>query len=379
MNASWKLFLHKMGDVWHYSVFGIDLGRWIIAVGIVIASLVLRNALAHFVVNRLRPFTEKTETKWDDAVLNAIERPLQLAPVILGVIVVKQYLGVSGIWEVFLLKSIQSVVVLAIFWTLYNLVNPLSVLFDRLSHLFSLSMIYWLVNALRAGLIFMGSATVLGIWGIQIGHIIAGLGLFGVAVALGAQDLFKNLISGILILAERRFQIGDWIRVEGVVEGTVETIGFRSTRIRQFDKAPVFVPNADLSDNSVINFSQMTYRRISWVIGLEYRTTVAQLRTIRSEVEAWLMTHEAFIHPPVAPLFVRISDFSDSSIDMMVYCFTRTTVWGEWLKLKEDLACAIKEIVERNNTGFAFPSQSIYMETLPDGAPSMAENCTQRG
>ncbi len=368
-----------MRDVWHHGVFGIELERWVIAVGLVIASLVLRNVLAHFVVNRLRPFTEKTETKWDDAVLNAIERPLRLAPFILGVIVAKQYLGITGIWEVFLLKSIKSVVVLAIFWTLYNLMDPVSAVFNRLSHLFSQSMIYWLVNALRAGLIFMGSATVLGIWGIQIGHIIAGLGLFGVAVALGAQDLFKNLISGILILAERRFQIGDWIRVEGVVEGTVETIGFRSTRIRQFDKAPVFVPNADLSDNSVINFSQMTYRRISWVIGLEYRTTVAQLRTIRKEVEDWLMTHEAFIHPPVAPLFVRISDFSDSSIDMMVYCFTRTTIWGEWLKLKEDLACAIKEIVERNHTGFAFPSQSIYMETLPDGAPAMAENCTRRG
>ena len=127
-------------------------------------------------------------------------------------------------------------------------------------------------------LAWFGAATILEIWGIKIGPILAGLGLFGVAVALGAQDLFKNLISGFLVIAEKRFNPGDWIRVDGEVEGTVETINFRSTLVRRFDKAPVFVPNSKLSDNSVINFSSMTFRRIYWVIGVEYRTTVDQLR-----------------------------------------------------------------------------------------------------
>ena len=122
-------------------------------------------------------------------------------------------------------------------------------------------MMDWLVKAVKAVLFFIGVATVLDVWGIKIGPIIAGFGLFGVAVALGAQDLFKNLISGILILGERRFMRGDWIKVDGVVEGTVENIGFRSTLVRRFDLAPVYVPNAKLSDGSVTNFSKMTFRR----------------------------------------------------------------------------------------------------------------------
>jgi len=98
------------------------------------------------------------------------------------------------------------------------------------------------------GCLFLGFATVLQVWGIQVGPILAGLGLFGVAVALGAQDLFRNLIGGLCVLIEKRFKVGDWIMVDGVVEGTVEHIGFRSTKVIRFDLSPVFVPNQKLSD-----------------------------------------------------------------------------------------------------------------------------------
>ena len=117
--------------------------------------------------------------------------------------------------------------------------------------------------------------------------------LIGVAVALGAQDLFKNLISGFLIIAEKRFNIGDWIKVEGVVEGTVEAIGFRSTFVRRFDKAPVYIPNAKLSDNSLINFSSMSHRRIYWRIGVQYRTTIEMLREIRDNIENYIIEMRA--------------------------------------------------------------------------------------
>ena len=220
-------------------------------------------------------------------------------------------------------------------------------------------------------LAWFGAATILEIWGIKIGPILAGLELFGVAVALGAQDLFKNLISGILVIAEKRFNPGDWIRVDGEVEGTVETINFRSTLVRRFDKAPVFVPNSKLSDNSVINFSSMTFRRIYWVIGVEYRTTVDQLRIIRDGIENYILESDDFAKPPKVPTFVRIDKFSDSSIDIMVYCFTKTTVWGEWLQIKEALAYGVKEIVEGAGTAFAFPSRSIYMETVAGEKPEV--------
>ena len=165
----------------------------------------------------------------------------------------------------------------------------------------------------------------------------------------------RNLIAGILILGERRFARGDWVKVDGVAEGVVEAIGFRSTLVRQFDKAPIYVPNAMLSDNALINYARMTQRRIYWMIGVEYRTTIDQLRRIRDEIEAFIAEDAAFAQPPEVLRFVRIDRFSESSIDIMVYCFTKTTSWGEWLAEKERLAYRIKEIVEGAGTGFALP------------------------
>ena len=118
----------------------------------------------------------------------------------------------------------------------------------------------------------------------------------------------------------------------------------------------------------VTNFSEMTHRRIYWKIGVEYRTSIDQLRTIREGIEAYIMGNDSFAKPPQVPTFVRIDSFSDSSIDILLYCFTRTTVWGEWLAIKEDLAYEIKQIVEGAGSGFAFPSQSLYVEALPGQA-----------
>ena len=198
------------------------------------------------------------------------------------------------------------------------------------------------------------------LWGIKIGPIIAGLGLFGVAVALGAQDLFKNLISGILVLVEKRFKMGDWIQVEGVIEGVVEKIGFRSTTIRKFDKSLAIIPNFQFAENAVVNFSQTTNWRIRWSITLQYNTTVDQLKKVRDEIEKYINKSEDFnINLGVA---VRIEKFSDSSIDLLVRCFTASDSWTNWLEVKERLAIAIKQIVENNGASFAFPSQSIYVE-----------------
>ena len=165
--------------------------------------------------------------------------------------------------------------------------------------------------------------------------------------------------------------VGDWIRVDGVVEGTVETIGFRSTAVRQFDKALVQVPNASLADNAVINFSEMTHRRIYWKLGVIYGTTVDQLRYIRDQIEAYILNGDDFAKPPEVSTFVRIDSFGDSSIDIMVYCFTKTTVWGEWLAAKERLAYRIKEIVQEAGSEFAFPSTSIYLESFPGDQPEV--------
>ncbi len=358
-------------DVWNKGLLQTSFGHIFVALGIVVLALLVRKLFVKLVFGWLRRMAAKSRTTLDDEALAVLERPMSLIPVVAGLYFAADYLDLSGGIEAFTDRLIRSLIVFVIFWAFRNLVAPLSTVLRQVERYLTTSMVEWLLKAINVALIFIGAATVLEIWGIHIGPIIAGLGLFGVAVALGAQDLFKNLISGLLIIAERRFNPGDWVKVDGQVEGTVETIGFRSTLIRQFDKAPVYVPNSKLSDNSLINYSKMSHRRIYWVIGVEYRTTVDQLRRIRDGIEAYIHESDAFDATPAVPTFVRIDRFSDSSIDIMVYCFTRTTVWGEWLAIKEALAYEIKRIVEEAGSGFAFPSQSVYVETLPSERPEI--------
>jgi MscS family membrane protein len=363
---SWKEFWAVVTDVWEKGLYGIDIGRITVAVLILLAFLVIRRIFSRVFIHRISLLTQKTATPLDDEALDVLRKPVSFIPVVVGVYFATEYLDLSGGLEIFADRLIRSLIVFVIFWGIVKLIQPLSVFVRNLEKFFTQPMVDWLIKAINILFIFIGAATILEIWGIKIGPIIAGLGLFGVAVALGAQDLFKNLISGILVIAERRFRPGDWIKVENVVEGTVENIGFRSTVVRRFDKAPVYVPNSKLSDSSTINFSGMTHRRIYWVITVEYRTTVDQLRHIRDGIEEYVLESDEFAHPPEVPVFVRIDQFSDSAIDIMLYCFTKTTVWGEWLEIKERLAYKIKEIVEGAGSGFAFPSQSVYVESFPD-------------
>ena len=178
-------------------------------------------------------------------------------------------------------------------------------------------------------------------------------------MALGAQDLFKNLISGILVLVEKRFKMGDWILVEGIIEGIVERIGFRSTTIRKFDKSLAIIPNFQFAENAVINVSQTTNWIISWVITLQYDTTVDQLKIIRDKIEEYIRSHGDF--DSKIGYAVRVDKFSDSSIDMYVRCFTNSDSWENWLEVKERLAIEIKQIVEKNGEYLLLSQVNLFM------------------
>lgn len=369
--AQLQTFLGLVKDVWENGVLGQSLSDWLVAMVIFLFFLFSRKIVRRMILRRVAKAAKKSKNKVDDKLIQALKDPLEFIPVILGLFFALEYLAFDQAMAMFLAKIVKSLIIFDIFWALYNMVVPFSGTLKRLERLFTSAMIDWLIKAIRFGLLFIGFAAILDTWGVKIGPVLAGLGLFGVAVALGAQDMFKNLISGLLILAEKRFLPGDWVKVEGVVEGTVETIGFRSTMIRRFDKAPVYVPNAKLADTAVINFSQMTHRRIVWVIGIEYSASVEQLKTIRDRIEEYILNSEEFAKPPQVPTFVRIDKFNDSSIDIMLYCFTNTTVWAEWLKIKEQLAYRIKDIVEDAGSGFAFPSQSVYVESMPSDKPDL--------
>lgn len=306
--------------------------------------------------------TSKTEAEFDDKMGEAVSPPLTLLPVAAGVFFAGEALNLSGLAGVVAASVAQTLFAVTVFWALLNLVAPVYDAMKSLQSALNPSMMQWIKRSTRVMLWLIGGATILELWGIRVLPIIAGLGLLGVAVALGAQDLFKNLISGLLILGEQRFCKGHWVKVDGVVEGTVEEIGFRSTKIRQFDRAPVYVPNAAFADAAVVNFGEMPNRRISWTIGLEYRTSAEALSRIRDRVEAVIQDDERFLPSEEAPQLVRLDAFADSSINLLVYCFTRTRDWAEWLAVKEELLLRLKEIVEEEGAGFAFPSSSVYLE-----------------
>ncbi len=365
---SFNDFVTLLNDVWEYGFYGVDIGKIIFAFLIFFFFLLIRRLFSKLIINRLKALARQTETDLDDLVIDALEHPLRFIPIVIGVFLATEVLVLTESLQQGAYNLNRSLITFNVFWILYKLAGPLSQAFSGLRGVFTESMIVWLIKAMRALIFFLGAASVLEIWGIAVAPLIAGLGLFGVAIALGAQDVFKNLIAGLFIIGEKRFHPGDWVQVAGVVEGTVEDIGFRTTTIRRFDKAPVFVPNSTLSDNAVINFTRMTHRRIYWKIGLVYHTSIDQLRDIRQKIEAIILNNDNFAQPPEVSTFVRIDSFNDSSIDLMLYCFTKTTKWGEWLEIKENLALEVKEIVESAGSSFAFPSQSLYLETIPTGA-----------
>ncbi|MBO6633713.1 mechanosensitive ion channel family protein [Parvibaculum sp.] len=358
-------YWYLVEDVWRTGVLGYNVGDILVAVGIFGLFFVLRGLFTRFVIAIADRWVERTETKIDDYIRDAIRNPLRFLFLALGFFFATEYLSFEDVARTFTENLNRSLIIIAIFWALFNCVTPVSQGLKILERVLTPEILDWLIAGAKTTVVLIAVATILQTWGIQVAPIIAGLGLFGVAVALGAQDLFKNLIGGMSILIERRFGFGDWIKVDGVVEGNVEKIGFRSTLVRQFDKAPVFVPNQHLSDNSVINYSAMSYRRISWVIGVEYRTTHDQLQRICDDIRSYIEATDDFAQPPAAPLFVRVDSFGASSIDIIVYCFTKSTSWGDWLEVKEALAYRVKQIVEGAGTGFAFPSRSIYVETIP--------------
>jgi len=346
--------------VWKKGILGVDIFQILIGLGIFLIFLLFRGLISKVIIGRLKKIAKRTTNKLDDTFVQAMEGPARFFPIVIGFFIASYYLEFSPESQSFIDNVNKSLITILIFWLMHQFIQPVTYLLGGLEKLLTRELIGWIVKALKILIFILGAAAVLELWGIKIGPIIAGLGLFGVAVALGAQDLFKNLISGILVLVEKRFKVDDWIIVEDIIEGIVERIGFRSTVVRKFDKSLAIIPNFQFAENAVINVSATTNWIISWVITLQYNTTVEQLKKIRDEIEKYITTSKDY--KTSLGHAVRVDKFSDSSIDMYIRCFTVTDDWDEWLKVKERLAIEIKQIVEKNNASFAFPSQSIYVE-----------------
>ncbi len=348
-------------NVWNQGLLGVGVTEIIVSLLIFITGAITRAFFVGTVLKRLERLTDDTESEIDDALLESLKKPLGYIPITVAIYLIAIYLPLSGMAELFATNLIKAMIAFTIFSALANSVAPVFQAFTT-STVLTESMTKWLERAARLIIWIVGIGIIFDIFGIQIGPLVAGLGLFSVAVALGAQDFFKNLISGLLIIGENRFQPGDRIEVPGQIHGIVEDIGFRSTLIRMFDTAPMLVPNKDLSDVSVINHGNMLYRRISWTINLTYSTTQEQLSIICNQISKYIESNDQFIENPNQESFARTEELAASSIDLRVLCYSNPVGFTDFSKIKQNLIFEIIKIVRTNGSEFAYPSRSIYIE-----------------
>ena len=361
MNFIENLYLQIL-KVFSDGVFGMSLGDLAIIFLSIIISLLIRSIVARILVNKVKSIVSKTGNKIDDKLFEALVPPFRLLPIVIVFLAITLYFDIESTLGIYFQKINNTLSTIFVFWLIHQAIIPFSNLFNRLEKVLTKGLVLWIVKSLKYLIIFLGIVAVLEVWGIKIGPVIAGLGLFGVAVALGAQDLFKNLISGIMILLEKRFQLGDVINVPGHTEGTVEHIGFRSTLIRKFDSTPITIPNYIFAEAPILNYTNRKYRRINWTIGLEYSSTLDQIKKLTDTISSYIDTSEDFIVNDNYKSFVRLEKFNHSSIDILVLCFTSTKDWNKYLEIKEKLGMEIKVKVDEIGLNFAFPSQSIYIE-----------------
>ena len=353
-------FIEILKETWNEGIRGFGIGEIIICLVIIVVSWLIGRLLSTKLIDWLSKKAGQTDNRLDDKILESLRNPLGLIPIVFGFYLITFYLPLEGSVDFFATTIVKMLVIFTIFSALANLCGPLLSLLDN--KWMTEAMVDWLRKTLEVLIWIIAAAMILDIWGIQVGPIIAGLGLFGVALALGAQDVFKNIFAGIFILSENRFQKGDRIRIGDSLHGIVDHIGFRSTTVRLFDSSPVFVPNADLSDAQVVNHQMMEIRRLDWTINLTYSTKIDQLKSICLDIESYIKDKKNLPVDLTKDNFVKVSELGASSIDLKLICHTDPVGFADFSDLKEKLIFKIIEAVESNGSDFAFPSQSIYVE-----------------
>ena len=349
--------------------FGLLSDGW--RAGVLIFLLVLGTATVAFIVSRLILAIENkfksTKNKWDDAFLHAARRPVVAFVWLQGVYWAAEVAHHFSDAEVFKANGtvLQIGFVWVLVWFLFGLVKEIEKVLTSPIKMRK-PMDYTTVNAisklLRAVIIITAVLTALQTLGFSISGVLAFGGVGGIAVGFAAKDLLANFFGGFIIHLDRPFKVGDWIRSpDRNIEGTVEHIGWRLTTIRTFDKRPLYVPNAVFTTIAVENPSRMTNRRISETIGIRY-ADVHSMQKIVEEIREMLKNHEEIDSNQT--LIVNFLAFNASSLDIMLYTFTKTTEWVRFHEIKEDVLLKVSDIIESHGAEIAFPTRTLH---LPDG------------
>ncbi len=336
--------------------------RIAIALVIFLLFFLLRYLVAVWIIPSLVKLTKRTATTVDDELIDILTPPLRLFLTVTGLFLAFKVLIVKESINFFLIKLFKSYIIFTFCWTL---LRAESVFGKALKKIFitrkmstAITFIPVFNKFIKAMVLTLGFLVIIQEWGFNIGALITGLGIGGVAVALAARDTVANFFGSLMILFDTPFRIGDWIETSKM-EGVVEDIGFRSTKVRTFAQALVSVPNSILANEVITNWSKMGKRRITYKIGIKYSTPVEKIRKIVDAVRNMLENHNEIDKQTI---FVYFDEFADSSLNIFLYFFTKTINWQKYLEVREDVNLKILEIFEKEGVEFAFPSTSVYIE-----------------
>ncbi len=330
--------------------------------------VVFLTLLASFVAGRflirMEKRAEETKTLWDDALFFSLTSPTRWMIMLLGMSYAALILAGFAGWEIQdqigLIRRIGIIALITWFMTGFisraekNFMDP-----DYCRKPMDQTTASALGRLLRIAVIITSVLVIMQALEYSISGLLAFGGVGGIAVGFAAKDLLANFFGGLMIYLDRPFSVGDWVRSpDKDIEGTVEDIGWRLTRIRTFDKRPLYVPNSTFAQISVENPSRMTNRRIKENIGIRYDDTY-KLSEIVNDVKTMLESHEEIDQNTT--LIVNLNSFAPSSLEFFVYCFTKTTEWVRYHEIKQDVMLKILAIIESHGAECAFPTTSLHV------------------
>ncbi len=341
-------------------------GLWVFEVFVVVFITLVVNVVLVSFLRRIELKCEQTNNLWDDILINAVRKPAAFMIWVVGISWAVELVDAES--ETNLLSAAEPIrkiaIIVLLAWFLIRLVKSAEhalISPDRMQKPMDETTAHAIGKLLRASIIITAALVVLQSLGYSISGVLAFGGIGGIAVGFAAKDLLANFFGGLMVYLDRPFAVGDWVRSpDQEIEGVVEYIGWRQTRIRTFDKRPLYVPNATFTSISVENPSRMTNRRIYETVSLRY-SDAKVMQPVVNAVREMLRKHPDIDHNQT--LIVHFNAFNSSSLDFFVYTFTKTTDWVTFHKIKEDVLLKIVDIVENHGADFAFPTSTVH---LPD-------------
>lgn len=340
---------------------------WLLQIFLVVLATLLVSVVTKFLLRRAEKVVSLTTSKWDDALIQAAKRPLSIVIWVVGIAFAAGIVGKETDAVIFdAVRPIRNVgVVVCMAWFLirliHNVADNIVAIREAKGEEVDLTTIDALSKLARLAVITLFALVAMQALDFSISGVLAAGGIGGIAIGFAAKDLLANFFGGLTIYLDRPFSVGDWIRSpDKEIEGTVEYISWRHTRVRAFNKNPIYVPNALFTTIVVENPSRMTNRRIKETIGIRYGD-ISVMGAIVADVKAMLQNHAEI--DAAQTLIVNFNTFGPSSLDFFIYTFTKTTAWVHFHEVKQDVLIKVAEIIERHGAQIAFPTRTVHIET----------------